>query len=60
MCGVEGLKVSETEDSVRTCVVHVRKLIFMEHYLLTNNGAHPASYPMDTRGSFPEGKAAAV
>jgi hypothetical protein len=28
------------------------------HVVQTGSGAHPASYPMGTRGSFPEGKAA--
>jgi hypothetical protein len=32
---------------------------FSLHHLLQNgSGAHPASYPMGTRGSFPGGKAA--
>jgi hypothetical protein len=32
---------------------------FSLHYRVQNgSGAHPASYPMGTRGSFPEGKAA--
>jgi hypothetical protein len=32
---------------------------FSLHYRLQNgSGAHPASYPMGTRGSFPGGKAA--
>jgi hypothetical protein len=30
------------------------------HVVQTGSGAHPASYPMGTGGSFPEGKAAAV
>jgi hypothetical protein len=25
------------------------------HCIQTNSGAHPASYPMGTRGSFPQG-----
>jgi hypothetical protein len=28
------------------------------HRVQTGSGAHPASYPMGTRGSFPGGKAA--
>jgi hypothetical protein len=28
------------------------------HRVQTGSGVHPASYPMGTRGSFPEGKAA--
>jgi hypothetical protein len=28
------------------------------HYVQNGSGAHPASYQMGTRGSFPEGKAA--
>jgi hypothetical protein len=28
-------------------------MLFLQYY-----GAHPASYPMDTRGPFPGGKAA--
>jgi hypothetical protein len=32
---------------------------FSLHYRVQNgSGAHPASYPMDTKGSFPGGKAA--
>jgi hypothetical protein len=32
---------------------------FVLHHRVQNvSGAHPASYPMDTRGSFPGGKAA--
>jgi hypothetical protein len=32
---------------------------FSLHYRVQNgSGAHPASYPMGTRGSFPEGKVA--
>jgi hypothetical protein len=32
---------------------------FSLHYRVQNgSGAHPASYPMGTRGSFPRGKAA--
>jgi hypothetical protein len=32
---------------------------FSLHYRVqTGSGAHPASYPMDIRGSFPGGKAA--
>jgi hypothetical protein len=27
------------------------------HSVLTDSGAHPASYPMGTRGNFPRGKA---
>jgi hypothetical protein len=30
----------------------------IHHRLQNGSGAHPASYPMDTRGSFPGGKAA--
>jgi hypothetical protein len=34
---------------------------FSLHYRVqTGSGAHPASYPMGTRGSFPGGKAAGV
>jgi hypothetical protein len=28
------------------------------HHVQTSSGAHPASYPMGTRGSFPGGEAA--
>jgi len=31
-----------------------------DHSIQTGCGAHPAPYPMGTRGSFPEGKAAGV
>jgi hypothetical protein len=31
---------------------------FLHHRVQTGSGAHPASYPMGTRGSFPGGKAA--
>jgi len=31
---------------------------FSHHRVQTGCGAHPASYPMNTRGSFPGGKAA--
>jgi hypothetical protein len=32
---------------------------FSLHYRIQDgSGAHPASYPVDTRGSFPGGKAA--
>jgi hypothetical protein len=30
----------------------------LNHRVQNGSGAHPASYPMDTRGSFPRGKAA--
>jgi hypothetical protein len=29
----------------------------LHHRVQNGSGVHPASYPMDTRGSFPEGKA---
>jgi len=35
---------------------HKNKLI--HHHIQNGSGAHPASYPMGTRGSFPWGKAA--
>jgi hypothetical protein len=31
---------------------------FLHHCIQTSSGAHPASYPMGTRGFFPGGKAA--
>jgi hypothetical protein len=31
---------------------------FLHHRVQNGSGAHPDSYPMGTRGSFPEGKAA--
>jgi hypothetical protein len=31
---------------------------FSLHRVQNGSGAHPASYPTGTRGSFPEGKAA--
>jgi hypothetical protein len=30
----------------------------LHHFIQHGSGAHPASYPMGTRGSFPGGKAA--
>jgi len=30
------------------------------HHIQTGSGAHPTSYPMGTRGSFPGGKEAGV
>jgi hypothetical protein len=30
------------------------------HHVQTGSGAHPASYPMGTRGSFTAGKAVGV
>jgi len=33
---------------------------FLLHRLQPGSGAHPNSYPMSTRGSFPEGKAGGV
>jgi hypothetical protein len=33
---------------------------FFHHCVQNGSGAHPASYPMSTRGSFPVGKAAGV
>jgi hypothetical protein len=30
----------------------------LPHRVRNGSGAHPASYPMGTRGSFPRGKAA--
>jgi hypothetical protein len=30
----------------------------LHHRVQNGSGAHPTSYPMDTRGSFPRGKAA--
>jgi hypothetical protein len=32
----------------------------LHHCVQTDSGAHPTSYPMGTRGSFPGGKAAGV
>jgi hypothetical protein len=32
----------------------------LHHCVQNGSGAHPASYPRDTRGSFPGGKAARV
>jgi hypothetical protein len=32
----------------------------LHHHVQNSSGAHPASYPMGTRGSFPGGKAAGV
>jgi hypothetical protein len=32
----------------------------LHHRIQNGSGAHPASYPMGTRRSFPEGKAAGV
>jgi hypothetical protein len=32
--------------------------LFLHHRVQNGSGAHPASYPMRTRGSFPGGKAA--
>jgi hypothetical protein len=32
----------------------------LHHRVQIGSGAHPASYPMGTRGSFPGGKAAGV
>jgi hypothetical protein len=32
--------------------------IFSSPVVQTGSGAHPASYPMGTKGSFPRGKAA--
>jgi hypothetical protein len=29
---------------------------FLRHHVQNGSGSHPASYPMDTRGSFPEVK----
>jgi hypothetical protein len=34
--------------------------IFLFHHVQISSEAHPASYPMDTRGSFPIGKAASA
>jgi hypothetical protein len=31
---------------------------FLNHSVQNGSRAHPASYPMDTKGSFPGGKAA--
>jgi len=33
---------------------------FSLHCVQTRSGAHPASYPVDTRGYFPEGKVTGV
>jgi hypothetical protein len=32
----------------------------LHHRVQTGSGPHPASYPMDNRGSFPGGKASGV
>jgi hypothetical protein len=32
----------------------------LHHCIQTGSGAHPASYPVGTGGSFPDGKAAGV
>jgi hypothetical protein len=32
----------------------------LHHRVQNNSGAHPASYPMDARGSFPGGKVVMV
>jgi hypothetical protein len=34
------------------------EIFSLRHRVQTGSGAKPASYPMGTRGSFPEGKAA--
>jgi hypothetical protein len=41
---------------LRLC--RVQSHVALHHRVQTGSGAHPASYPIDTRGSFPEGKAA--
>jgi len=33
-------------------------IFFLHHHVQYGSGAHPASYPMGMRGSFPGGKAA--
>jgi hypothetical protein len=33
---------------------------YLRHSVQNDSGAHPASYPMGTRSSFPGGKAAGV
>jgi hypothetical protein len=33
---------------------------YHHHHVQNGSGAHPASYPMGTRGSFPGGKVAGV
>jgi hypothetical protein len=33
-------------------------IFFLRSRVQTGSGAHPISYPMDTGGSFPEGKSA--
>jgi hypothetical protein len=38
--------------------VPVRSEFSLLHIVQTDSGAQPASYPMGTRGSFPEGKVA--
>jgi len=35
---------------------HGQEFIFLHHRVQTSTGVHPASYPMGTVGSFPEGK----
>jgi hypothetical protein len=55
------------EDGTSTCTRETgrpgfdsrqEKKIFSLHSVQTDSGAHAASYPMDTGGSFPGGKAA--
>jgi hypothetical protein len=40
--------------------VPVRSRISLPHVVQTGSGAHPASYPMGTEGTFPGGNAAGV
>jgi hypothetical protein len=35
---------------------HIKKEVIYEEYNQPGSGAQSASYPRDTRGSFPEGK----
>jgi hypothetical protein len=54
---VTGYRLDDRGDEVR---VPIGSKIFSLHVVHTGSGAHPASYPMGTGGSFLWGKAAAT
>jgi hypothetical protein len=48
-------KINELETNDKN--KNIRELYRGIHHIQNGSGAHPVSYPMDVRGSFPGGKA---
>jgi hypothetical protein len=51
-------RLSPTSYSTYSQPLSISGNLSLHHRVQTGSGAHPASFPMSTRGSFPVGKAA--